>query len=104
MRTGRRPCFVEHCGWPVENKNARIGQDRFGDLDHLLLSDAKSCDNGTRRDRNAQLLKQLTRMISDQAAINDAEGVSGKPTEENILFRREAGSERQFLVNNDDTY
>ena len=57
-----------------------------------------------RRDRNAQLLKQLTRMISDQAAINDAEGVSGKPTKENILFRREAGSERQFLVNNDDTH
>jgi hypothetical protein len=67
-----------------------------------LLSDAEGRDDGLRRDRNAQLLEHLPRMSSHQATIDDAESVSGKSAEENILFRRKAWSERQFLMDDDD--
>ncbi len=96
------PVLIEYGGRLVENENARIGQDRFGDLHHLLLSDAEGCDNVLRRDRDAQLLEHPPRASSDQAAIDDAESVPGKSAKENIFFRRETWSERQFLVDDDD--
>ena len=96
------PVLIEHGGRLVEDENARISQDRFGDLHHLLLSDAEGCDNVLRRDRDAQLLEHLPRVSSHQAAIDDAESVPGKSAKENIFFRRETWSERQFLVDDDD--
>ena len=96
------PVLIEYGGWFVENENARISQDRFGDLHHLLLSDAEGCDNVLRRDRDAQLFEHLSRASSHQAAIDDAESVPGKSAKENIFFRRKAWSERQFLVDDDD--
>ena len=97
------PILIEHSGRLVENENARIDGDGLGYLHHLLLSDAKGCDNVLRRDRNAKLLEHLPRTSAHQATIDDAKSFSRKPAEEDILFRREARSERQFLVDDDDT-
>ena len=96
------PVLIEYGGRLVEDENARIRQDRFGDLHHLLLSDAKGCYNILRRDRDAQLLEHLPRASTYQTAIDDAESVPGKSAKENIFFRRKAWSERQFLVDDDD--
>ena len=43
-----------------------------------------------------------SRAGSHQTAIDDAESVPGKPAKKNILFRRKAWSERQFLMDDDD--
>ena len=97
------PVLIEHSGRLVENENARIDGDGLGYLHHLLLSDAKGCDNVLRRDRNAKLLEHLPRTSAHQATIDDAKSFSRKPAEEDIFFRRKARSERQFLVDDDDT-
>ena len=87
------PVLIEYGSRLVENENARVSQDRFGDLHHLLLSDAEGCDNVLRRDRDAQLLEHLPRASSYQAAIDDAESVPGKPAEKDIFFSRKARRE-----------
>ena len=86
------PVLIEHSGRLVENENARIDGDGLGYLHHLLLSDAKGCDNVLRRDRDAKLLEHLPCASSYQAAIDDADSAPGKPAEKDIFFRRKAGA------------
>src|ERR1700730_14910024 len=87
----------------IQDEDFRIQGEGLGDLHHLLLGDAQSPDRFCRINPHGQTVQKFECLRPHTFAIHHAEGGNGIVAQKDILLRTEMWSERELLMNNDDT-
>ena len=69
----------------VHDQQVRLGGNRLGDLDQLLLGDRKRANDGIGIHGDAQPIEDLDRLLANGPPIDKSGRVARQPAQEDVL-------------------
>jgi hypothetical protein len=79
-------------GGLVHDQHPRVGAERLGDLDDLLIGDRQPAGGARRVDAHAEPGEQLLGLRADRGAVDHAQAAPGVAAHHDVLRDRQVGN------------
>ena len=89
-------------GGLVEDDHGRVGRQRLGDLDQLLVGDGERPHLRRAVEAHVHGRQHAPRVLAHAAPVDLAPAAQGQPPQEHVLGHRQGGDERELLEHGGD--